>query len=209
MNSLTTQTEHPWIKFYEAGIPATLEYPAVNLGEVLSGTAVKFPDHTAVLFYGKKIKYQELDHLANRFARALAALGVKKGDRVALMLPNIPQMVIAYYGTLRAGAIAVSTNPLYQDHELEVQLKDSGAETLVAVDMFHPVISRVLPRTAVKRTILCGIRDFLPFPKNLLYPVKARLEKQWINVKRVPPLYDFVDIIRHESGCPRGRARFP
>jgi len=116
------------------------------------------------------------------------------------MLPNIPQMVIAYYGALRTGAVVVTTNPLYHEHELEVQLKDSGAETLVAVDMFYPVISRVLPKTGVKRLILCGIKDYLPFPKNLLYPIKAMVEKQWVSVKRLPPIYDFVGLMKDEPG---------
>jgi long-chain acyl-CoA synthetase len=191
-----TYAERPWTKFYEAGVPPTLQYPATTLGSILAGTAAKFPDHTALLFFGKKISYAELDRLANRFAKALARLGVRKGDRVALMLPNIPQMVIAYYGALRMGAIAVATNPLYHEHELEVQLKDSGAETLVAVDMFYPVISRVLPKTAVKRLILCGIKDYLPFPLNLLYPIKAKIEKQWVPVKRVPPIHDFLSLVK-------------
>jgi long-chain acyl-CoA synthetase len=193
-------TERPWLKFYETGVPPSLTYPDITLGHVLAQTASKFPANTALLFYGKKISYAELDALANRFARALTGLGVKKGDRVALMLPNIPQMVIAYYGTLRTGAVVVTTNPLYHEHELEVQLKDSGAETLVAVDMFYPVISRVLPKTGVKRLILCGIKDYLPFPKNLLYPIKAMIEKQWVSVKRLPPIHDFVGLIKDESG---------
>lgn len=176
-----------------------LSYPDLTLGGVLEETTRKFPDHTALLFFGKKTTYAELDRLTNRFARALAGLGVKKGDRVALMLPNIPQMVIAYYGTLRLGAIAVTTNPLYHAHELEVQLKDSGAETLVAVDMFYPVISQALPKTAVKRLILCGIKDYLPFPLNLLYPIKAKIEKQWVSVKRIPPIHDFLALIAHAS----------
>jgi long-chain acyl-CoA synthetase len=192
-------TEHPWIRFYEAGVPTTLQYPNVTLGTVLSQTSLKFPDHTALLFYGKKIVYSELDALANRFAHALLRLGVKRGDRVALMLPNIPQMVIAYYGTLRLGAIAVPTNPLYHEHELETQLKDSGAETLVAVDMFYPVISRVLPRTGVRNLVLCGIKDFLPFPLNVLYPLKARIDKQWVSIRRTHPIYDFRNIMKHES----------
>jgi long-chain acyl-CoA synthetase len=117
------------------------------------------------------------------------------------MLPNTPQMVIAYYGALRLGAVAVPTNPLYHEHELEVQLKDSGAETLVAVDLFHPVISPVLPRTSVRHLILCGIKDFLPFPLNVLYPLKARIDKQWVSVQRVPPVYDFMDLIRDEPAA--------
>lgn len=201
MDAVLSYTEHPWIKYYEAGVPASINYPDITLGGVLSQTASKFSDRSALLFYGKKITYGELDRLANQFARALTGLGVKKGDRVALMLPNIPQMVIAYYGTLRVGAVAVPTNPLYHEHELEIQLKDSGAETLVAVDMFYHVIAPVLPRTRVKNLVLCGIKDFLPFPKNLLYPFKAKIEKQWVSVKRVPPIYDFLDLVRHESGA--------
>ncbi|HEY6011502.1 MAG TPA: long-chain fatty acid--CoA ligase [Nitrospirota bacterium] len=202
MPATMSYSERPWTNFYEAGVPKTLTYPSGTLGMMLAETARRFPDKTALLFYGTRISYAELDRLANRFARALTNLGVKKGDRVALMLPNIPQMVIAYYGTLRTGAIAVATNPLYHSHELEVQLRDSGAETLVAVDMFHPMIAPVLPKTAVRRLILCGIKDYLPFPLNLLYPIKARLEKQWVSVKRVPPIYDFLSVLKAAPETP-------
>jgi long-chain acyl-CoA synthetase len=195
MKTALAAPARPWVRYYESGIPEQLTYPELTLDGVLEETARKFPDHTALLFFGRKITYSGLDRLANRFAHALARLGVRKGDRVALMLPNIPQMVIAYYGTLRAGAIGVATNPLYHSHELEVQLKDSGASVLVAVDMFYPVIKPVLARTAVRDLILCGIKDYLPFPLNLLYPVKARLDKQWVSVKRVPPIFDFLELM--------------
>jgi long-chain acyl-CoA synthetase len=209
MESVPSYSGHPWIRFYEAGVPAHFEYPDIPLGEVLSNTASRFPDHTALIFYGKKISYVQLDALVNRFANALAGLGVNKGDRVALMLPNIPQMVIAYYGTLRRGAVAVATNPLYHAHELEVQLKNSGAETLVAVDMFYPVISPVLSRTGVKKLILCGIKDYLPFPLDLLYPIKARIEKQWVSVNRVPPIYDFLSVLSKAGTTPVNAAVSP
>ncbi len=202
MVAVTAATTQPWLKFYEEGVPPQLNYPDITVGDILARTASKFPGHTALLFYGKKITYAELDALANRFSHALVRLGVKKGDRVALMLPNIPQMVITYYGTLRLGAIAVPTNPLYLEHELEVQLRDSGAGTLVAVDMFYPRIAHVMSNTAVRDLVLCGIKDFLPFPKNMLYPVKAVLEKQWVRVKRVSPVYDFLSLIHREPDGP-------
>lgn len=198
----TTYSERPWTRFYEAGVPVSIAYPDAALGAVLAETTAKYPRHTALLFFGRRIPYAELDQLATRFANALAGLGVRKGDRVALMLPNIPQMVIAYYGALRLGAIAVATNPLYHEHELEVQLKDSGTETLVAVDMFHPVVSRAIPNTRVKHLVLCGIKDYLPFPLNLLYPIKARIEKQWVPVKRVPPVYDFLALLKGAPATP-------
>ena len=202
MTFIMQPTERPWTRFYEAGVASSLTYPRITLGGALSETARKFPDQTALLFYGRKLSYAELDRLANRFARALARLGVKKGDRVALMLPNTPHMVIAYYGTLRTGAVAVPTNPLYHEHELEVQLRDSGAETLVALDLFYPVISHALPRTPVKQLLLGSVKDFLPFPKNLLYPIKARLDKQWVSVRRAGGVLDFVGTMQREPDTP-------
>jgi long-chain acyl-CoA synthetase len=85
---------------------------------------------------------------------------------------------------------------------LEVQLKDCGAEILVALDMFYPTISRALPRTSIKKLIICGIKDYLPFPLNLLYPIKAKIEKQWVSVKRVPPIYDFISLLRAAQATP-------
>lgn len=198
----TQVMDRPWTKFYEAGVPPSLAYPAISLGSVLSLTAEKFPDRKSLLFYGKTVSYAELDALVNQFAHALIRLGVGKGDRVALMLPNTPHMVIAYYGTLRTGAIAVPTNPLYHEHELEIQLKDSGSTVLVALDLFYSVISHVLPRTNVKHLVLGGIKDFLPFPKNLLYPLIAKLKKQWVDVKREGTIHDFLSIISHEARSP-------
>jgi long-chain acyl-CoA synthetase len=189
-------TDPSWVKHYEPGVRQHLVYPDATLGSILSASANKFRDRTALAFFGKRITYGELDRLANRFANALLGLGIAKGDRVALMLPNIPQMVIAYYGTLRSGAVAVATNPLYHSHELEVQLKDSGAVALVALDMFYPVIAPVLSRTDAKYLILCGIRDYLPFPLNVLYPIKARINRQWVSVRRAPPIHDFVALLR-------------
>ncbi len=169
---------------------------------MLAATAAKFPDRTSLIFFGKKISFAELDGLANRFARALTALGVKQGDRVALMLPNVPQMVITYYGTVRTGAVAVPTNPLYLEHELEVQLNDSGATTLVALDMFYPLIKRVMPKSPVKHLLLCNVKDYLPFPLNLLYPFKAMIDRQWVPVKKKPPVHDLETLLRAQSAAP-------
>ena len=202
MEAVAAYKSHPWTKFYDAGVSPTLHYPDSSLGELLTQTTKTFPHNTALLFFGKKITFFELDALVNRFANALISLGVKKGDRVALMLPNVPQMVIGYYGTVRLGAITVPTNPLYLEHELEVQLKDSGAETLVALDLFYPRIKPIMHKTSVKNLILCGVKDFLPFPLNLLYPIKARIEKQWVTVEKKPPLYDFMAIMRNAADTP-------
>ena len=202
MEAASAYKTHPWTKFYEAGVPPRIQYPDISLGSMLAKTAEAFPGHTALLFFGKKITYAALDSLVNRFANALSGLGVTQGDRVALMLPNVPHMVIGYYAALRLGAIVVPTNPLYLERELEVQLVDSGAETLVALDLFHPRISAILHKTKVKHLILCGIKDYLPFPLNLLYPIKARIEKQWVTVAKEAPIYDFLSLLQTAPDTP-------
>jgi long-chain acyl-CoA synthetase len=201
MTAVLSEKDYPWLKNYEPGVPSTITCPDITLGTVLSQTSSRFPDRPALFFYGKRIRYAELDRLANQFGRSLLRLGVKKGDRVALMLPNVPHMVIGYFGALRTGAMAVLTNPLYHEHELETQLNDSGAETLVALDLFLPVISGVLARTKVKNLILCSVKDFLTFPKNVLYAVKTGFKKP------EPPkgsarVHDFLTLMTREETAP-------
>ena len=187
--------DRPWLKFYEASVPPHLQYPSVPLYQLLTNSTQKYPDQSALLFYGKGISYRELDEETNRFAQALLNLGVRKGDRVAIMLPNVPQCVIAYYGALKMGAVIVMTNPLYVERELQIQLADSGAETIVALDFFYPRIESVKKETALKNIVLTSVRDKLPWLLNLLYPIKARKEGQWIHVEMKPPIYDMMEIM--------------
>ncbi len=187
--------ERPWLKSYEPGIPSTLKYPDIPLQQFLTHAAERFPNNPATFFFGKKITYKELNELTNRFANALISLGVKKGDRVALMLPNCPQAVFTYYGALRIGAIVVQTNPLYVEREIEVQMKDSGAETIVALDLFFPSIKNILANTNLKRVIITGVKDYLPPLLKLLYPIKALLEGQLISVDKTPPVYDLLRLL--------------
>ena len=180
----------PWLASYAPNVPHTLQYPTVPLFQFLTDAADRYPDKEAISFYGKGLSYRSLEASANRFAHALKRLGVRKGDRVAVMLPNIPQCVIAYYGALKLGAVVVMTNPLYVEREIQAQLADSGAETIVALDFFYPRIESSLRETALKRVILTSIRDALPWLLSLLYPLKAMREGQWIRIKKAPPVYD-------------------
>lgn len=124
---------------------------------------------------GKEVTYKELLKFAVKLAGYLQELGIKKGDRVAIMLPNTIQSVIAYYGILMAGGIVVQTNPLYMERELEFQMKDSGAKAIITLDILVPRVSKVIPHTDVKHIIVTAIKDFLPFPKTYLsiYSKKA------------------------------------
>ncbi len=125
--------QRPWLRRYEAEVPYTLAYPSQPLFGFLDSAARRYPRHRAIVFYDHALTYRELNDAVNRFANALIDLGVKKGDRVGLLLPNSPQTVIAYYGALKAGAVVVSMNPLFTADELAQQIVDSGAETIVAL----------------------------------------------------------------------------
>ena len=131
-------------------------------GSFSASSAAKHPDRTALVYYDNRINYRDLDGLANRFARGLAGLGVRKGDRVALYLPNTPQFIIAFYGAIRCGAIVTSLNLLEKGSDIEHQLVDSGAETIVALDLFYPTLSGVIDRTRLRRVIITRLKDFMP-----------------------------------------------
>ena len=193
-------TEKPWLRSYPLDAPKNFTYPEfLQVEDLLIKTALDMPNRTALIFYGKKISYRELNRLSDAFALALMRFGVKKGDRVALLLPNVPQFVIAYYGALKAEAIVVPTNPLYTERELEHQLADSGSQTLVALDIFYPKIKNVWNKTGLRRVILTGVRDYLPWLKKTLYPIKAKKEGLWIRVEKTPSVYDFMELIRENN----------
>ncbi|MDE2179366.1 MAG: long-chain fatty acid--CoA ligase [candidate division NC10 bacterium] len=161
--------DRPWFAYYDQWVPTRLEYPDIPLHRFLSTSAQKYPNRTAIIFYGRRLTYRTLDESVTRFAAALAARGLAKGDRVSLLLPNCPQMVIAYYGTLRAGGLAVSTSPLYSTRELEHQLNDSGAETIVVLSKLYPLVKEVAPKTGLKRIIVTNIKEFFPPILRLLF----------------------------------------
>jgi len=163
--------DKPWQKHYTSTVPATLQYPHMPIDGMLRNTAREYPRNTALIFGGARIEYRELDHLVDRFARGLFDLGVRKGDRVALLMPNCPQMVIAFYALFRLGAIAVPINPLYQEREIAYQIDNSGAETLVALDILYPRISAISDQTRLKTCVMTSIKDFLSPLKKMLYPL--------------------------------------
>ncbi|MBN4054087.1 long-chain fatty acid--CoA ligase [Nitrospira defluvii] len=194
--------DRPWLNYYESKVPSALPYPETPLFQFIVDSAKQHPDKCALSFYGKETSYRTLDEQTNRFAHALSQLGVNKGDRVAVMLPNIPQCVIAYYGTLKLGAIVVMTNPLYVEREIQVQMADSGVETIVALDFFYGRIAKILSKTTLKHIILTSIRDALPWLLSLLYPIKAKKEGQWVKIEKKPPIYDMTSLLRKASPAP-------
>jgi long-chain acyl-CoA synthetase len=188
--------QNPWVCHYDRGVPISCTYPDCTLPDLLRVSVNKFPNSTALLFYGHRISFLELYDLATRFAVYLQTIGVRRGDRVAIMLPNIPQAIIGYYGALLAGATVVQTNPLYVEGELETQLRDSGAQTILALDLFYPRIHAIQERTALRHVVFTSVRDFLPWGKRLFYPIKARLNGRWMSLKEGPSLSNFSDTLK-------------
>ena len=172
-----TTTSYPWLRSYQEGVPTHLNIPNEPLTWLLDRAAKHHPNHTAIIYYGTKISYAQLSNLANRFAISLQRLGLQKGDRVALALPNIPQFPIAFYGALRAGAIVVPTNPLYTEREMHHQLVDAGAKVLVMLDSLYPVVRKIKNTTTLEQVIVTSPANFLPQTLRLLYPLSQRHNK--------------------------------
>jgi long-chain acyl-CoA synthetase len=162
--------EKLWHKSYAPGINKALDYEILTIPEALTRSAQKFPNNTALNYMGKKITYPQLDKLVNRFARALLDLGIQPGDKVAVCLPNIPQVIIANLAVLRLGAVAVQNNPLYTERELEYQLNDSGSKMMITLTLLIPRIQKIKPKTRIDKIIGCHINTYLPFPKKQLFP---------------------------------------
>jgi len=141
----------PWLNSYDPEVPKSIEFPEILVPSILERSAERFPRQQALIFFGFSMTYQKLWKAVETFAGSLQGLGVKKGDRVALLLPNSPHFIIAYYAVLKAGAVVVPTNPLYSDKELLFQINDSGAEFLVTLDLLLPNVEKILPDTGLKR----------------------------------------------------------
>ena len=164
----------PWLSQYPEQIRPMLQYEKKPVQSFLTEAAETYPRKIAIDFLGKEITYQELYDSALKFANYLKGLGVQKGDRVAIMLPNSPQSVISYYGVLYAGGIVVQTNPLYTERELAYQMKDSNAKVIVTLDVIYPRVEKVIKQTSIEHIIVTAIRDYLPFVKSLIYPFVQR-----------------------------------
>ena len=163
----------PWLKAYPDQVAPSLSYQDEPLYAMLDRAAEQWGSHDATIFYGARLTYSELREQARRLAAGLQALGVAKGDRVAIMLANCPQAIIAYYGALMAGAVVVQVNPLYTQRELQHQLSDSGAKVLIALDLVFPKLRGL----SLKHMIFTGLQEYMPIPTRWLAPLKLKPPK--------------------------------
>ena len=168
-------TEKLWLKCYDPEVPPGIDdYDGSIIPSLLEKKIASFGGQTAVDFFGYTMTYAALWEAVQQCTRVLHSIGLARGDRIALFLPNCPHFIIAYYAALRLGAVIVPTNPLYTEKELEFQIKDSGAETLVTLDLLYPKVHKVQPSVGLKRIIVGKIQDYLPPLKKFIYPIIAQ-----------------------------------
>jgi len=160
-----------WTTRYDPGVPAALDYPEVGLHELLDDAAESHPGSTATIFFGRRRSYKALHRDVVRFAAGLRRSGVRPGDRVAIMLPNCPQFLIAFYATLRIGAVVVPCNPLYTPREIAHQLTDAGAETIIVLSRLYPVIRAARADTPLRNIIVTSIKEEMPLVTKILFTV--------------------------------------
>jgi long-chain acyl-CoA synthetase len=181
----------PWFRLWPTDVPKNLEYPKVPLHAILEKTAKEHPEKAAIAYFKREITYAELDSFSNQFAGALAALGVKKGGRVAIFLPNIPQFIIAYFGILKVGAVLTAISPLHKEREVEYQLNDSEAETIVALDSLYPIVEKVWRKTKLKNVVVTSLEDYAS--KTVTSPS---------GVGQKPNVHSFQELLKEKAAKP-------
>jgi len=185
----------PWFKYYDPQVPPHLTYPRIPLYGLLDETAVKNPTSPCTNFFGKRLTYQQIKELSDRFAASIRRMGIRKGDRVVLLLPNSPQFIVAYYGLLKAGAVIVPLNPLSAQRELEFYLTDSEAEAAITIPLFLNKLASLTGKTPLKHIVYSRLADFLPFPLSL---VQGFREQRLVRGVRGTALVDFKELLKQE-----------
>ncbi|MCJ8502825.1 long-chain-fatty-acid--CoA ligase [Desulfatitalea alkaliphila] len=195
MTQAVRYEDKPWLKHYQKGVPEFVDFEDKCLPDFLDRSVSRFPDKTALIFEGYKINYTELKDMVDRFATCLHRFGVRKGDAVAILLPNMIPCVAAFYAIHRIGAIAVMNNPLYSDRELEHQFNDSGSKVLITIDLLAARMVALRPKTKIKQIVYTSIGDYLPFPKSLLFPLVGKKKGLKADVQPADELFRWKDLI--------------
>jgi long-chain acyl-CoA synthetase len=198
----TVYQSKPWLKSYEQGVPGHIEYEEICMPHILDRTAQEFPDKTALIFQGYRMTFAELKDMVDRFATCLDDFGITQGDAVAIVLPNLIPCVAAYYAIMRLGGIVVLNNPLYTDRELEHQFNDSGSKVLITLDLLGNRMIDLRPRTQIRQIVYTSIGDYLPFPKNFLFPLVAKKKKLAADVNDAPDVFTWKECVARYAPNP-------
>ena len=184
-----------WLDSYEQGIKENVEFKDILIPQYLEESTKNFPDKPALIFQGYTQTFTEFSEMVARFAAVLKGFGIKKGDSVAILLPNVIPCVVAYYATLKIGGIVVLNNPLYSDRELEHQFTDSSSTFLITLDLLANRMVKLRKKTNIKTVVYCSIGDYLPFVKRLLFPLVAKKKGLAADVTPAKNLFKFKDVI--------------
>lgn len=195
-----------WFKHYNPVVPHAIQYPDQCLPQLVEQVVKEFSEHNATEFFGAKLTYRQFWDQVQRMAAGLTGLGVKAGTRVAIMLPNCPQTIIAYYATLWLGGVVVLTNPMYVEREMEHQWSDAGVEVLVVLDHLYPKVEKVVPKTGIRSVIVTSVREYLPFYLKWLYPLKAKKQNLFLDVAYDQKVCNFTALIRQNQPLVKGPA---
>ena len=152
----------PWLKHYDKGVPSHIDYPQVPLFYFLEESARKYPNSPCAIFKHAVITYREMNELTDRLAAGLSELGLKKGDRVGIFMPNTPQFVIAYFAILKMGGVVVATNPLYKQREIEYQVNDAGVEVMLVMSNYYNMMKELQHNTKIRTLVVTNIKEYLP-----------------------------------------------
>jgi long-chain acyl-CoA synthetase len=188
-----------WLDSYEQGVEKVIDFKDILVTQYLEESTQNFPDNPALIFQGFTLSYKELNEMVARFAAALKDFGVKKGDSVAILLPNVIPCVVAYYATLKIGGIVVLNNPLYSDRELLHQFNDSDSTFLITLDLLANRMVKLREKTKIKTIVYTSIGEYLPFVKRLLFPLVAKKKGLAADVSPAKDLYKFKDVVEKYS----------
>ncbi len=206
--STARPADKPWLASYPSGVPAEID-PSVHdsVVDIFDEAARRFADRPAFKNFGRELTFAELERQVKAFASWLVHdAGLERGERVAIMMPNLLQYPVAVFGTLRAGCTVVNTNPLYTERELEHQLVDSGASVIVVAEPFAATVQKVLPRTRVKRVVVARFGDMLGFPKGLVVDFVVKRVKKLVPAYSLPDALRFPDVLKRGASLPDVRA---
>ena len=193
----------PWHQHYDGEVAPTLDYPPIAADHLLSKTAARYPDNTALIFFNNKLTYLQLDTLVDRFAAGLQQLGLEKSDRVAVYMANCPQLVIAYYAILRAGGIVVPCNPLFVAREFELQANDSGAKMAVCLSLHYPRVKEARPNTGLEHVIVTNIKEYFPgLLRSLFTLIKEKKGGHRVDISGDANTYWFQNILKSSPEKP-------
>jgi long-chain acyl-CoA synthetase len=195
MASNTKYEDKPWLAHYDRGVPGEIAYEPICLPEYLERSVNRFPERTALILEGFKISYRQLNKMVNRFATCLNAFGIQKGDRVAILLPNVIPCVVSYYAILKIGAVAVMNNPASSDNELEYQLSNSGAKILITLDLFVDRMVQLRSKTDINQIICTTFGDYLPFLSSISFRAFSKSKGLSTKVKNADSVHLWKDLM--------------